>query len=773
MSSFTSLPILRSIIDVEAKEEMWILHLDINRMRESNTTLDSFIQFLERVGFQVISSKPREIIVAAPVDVITTPLDALDEYISSVLGEYLRSYQPRKLTEAELEEIIASLPRVFSPVPEVAEHARREIQARVKEQLREIEITPLGLADLKNAIIKQFEKGRVEPGSTVGLSVAEALSALTQAALNAFHQSGSRSNVATGVDMLQDLLNVRQERETESCTIHFKDKNLGFNEIFEKRKEIVAVTIGSLIVDYTLEVPQYFDEKWWVANWPLLSGQELPAASKILELQVNVPRMVAYDITMSDIAQAIESHNDPNIITCICGPINEGLIYIYPNEEEIISTMSDKIPTFGNAVDIFFSETFLYSLDSVVIKGIPGINYMTPISTLTWLIVADEKQYDDTWVLYLSRYAIAKEGIPPEKLVILLQLLNYEIVEVGELTITIRSPLHVDNPPSEYVSSSINAADQVEDERRRRRIEARKERLLTRQSEEVVTILDRDTQISKAGHYYYASTEGSNLSALFARRDVDGTTTSCNNPNVILRLLGIEATRNLLIQEFTFILENASLQLDPRHLILLADFMTNRGSLLPISFWGIVRQNPGPLTVSSMGRSLDIFRTAAAFGEEEEIKTISSSVFVNRRAKIGSGYVDLKIDEQKLADFEKKKSGVSAQSVESAIQELDNLSFGIREETGISISAMDELLAMTASSPIEETQKGTGERAPVPAPTPAPVISKLIIPQLDRVVETKTIPAAPVKRTIPTKKAIPTRRVIRKPLSVNIPSIAP
>lgn len=810
----TLLPALRAITSITAGSDERTWQVTINRERFQNVkiTQKGLTKLFEGLGIEIINEERDRITLRLP------EAGSLEDYIQSHYDELLKLYKPRLLRPDEIERLVNALPRVYSPVEDIAEHARQQIMARIREQLAEIVITPLGKADLMEALIFRFEKARVEPGETVGLTVAEALSSLTQAALNAIHQSGQRSNVSAGIEMLQDLLAARQERKTEQCNVHFWNKDLTFEEIFKKRAEIVEITVGGdkdrriqgIILDFTIDSPDNFGTYWWVTLYPQLSGRPLPKTSTIVRLDLNKTRMVAYNITVKDIVDAIENFNVPDVITVVPGPADEGVIFVYPNEELVVDPLRrKKINITGNVARTFISEIFLPTLGKIPIKGISGIRGLTPVSTTTWSAVEEEVKLASpetlakevnletkvrlrrSWILHLSRFVMGREGIIPEKLVSLLVALGYEIIDRGENYITVIAPN--DENPSAYVTRQVAVADQIIDKRRKDRLIAQRDRRKARQTGEELPrlpeeIVDNQTRVSRAGRYYYTQTQGSNLTALFARPDVDTRRTTSNNPHTILHFIGVEAARNLLISEFIYILEISGLELDPRHIILLADFMTNRGMLLPISFWGIVRSDPGPLTVASMGKAVNVFRTAAAFGQSERIQTTASAMYVGQRAQFGSGYVDLRIDEERIKAFEKEMlqreaegaAEINANDLAMAIDQLDTVTFGATAERS-AIDPLADLASLTVETPLPTPipiTRPPPRQPPLELAKTQPIISPLAQKALEGI-QTTTPMATPetvitTQQEPPaTKQSLPPRRTIPRPGPTTIRRVTP
>src|SRR5256885_12224138 len=75
-------------------------------------------------------------------------------------------------------------------------------------------------------------------------------------------------------------------------------------------------------------------------------------------------------------------------------------------------------------------------------------------------------------------------------------------------------------------------------------------------------------------------TEGSSLALALEVPGVDTSRTVSNNINETALVLGIEAARNVIVKEALGVLEEQGLDVDVRHVMLVADMMTSSGDVL-------------------------------------------------------------------------------------------------------------------------------------------------------------------------------------------------
>ncbi len=150
-----------------------------------------------------------------------------------------------------------------------------------------------------------------------------------------------------------------------------------------------------------------------------------------------------------------------------------------------------------------------------------------------------------------------------------------------------------------------------------------------------------DIFFEKKGEEWVVETEGSNLSKVFALSNIDFARTLCNNMWEIYHTLGIEATRNFLLEEFDNVVSSDGNFVHQSHTMLLVDIMTFQGTLTSINRYGLKNEQCGPLSKASFEESLDNFLKAAAFGEKENTKSVSASIMLGKTGRFGTGICDL------------------------------------------------------------------------------------------------------------------------------------
>lgn len=147
--------------------------------------------------------------------------------------------------------------------------------------------------------------------------------------------------------------------------------------------------------------------------------------------------------------------------------------------------------------------------------------------------------------------------------------------------------------------------------------------------------------IRKEDDEYVLYTEGSNLKKVMKVKGVDFTRTTTNNIYEIYEVLGIEAARNAIIREALDTLEEQGLEVDPRHIMLVADVMTADGELRQIGRHGVAGEKHSILARAAFEMTVNNLLDAAVKGEVDYLKGITENIIVGQPIKLGTGDVEL------------------------------------------------------------------------------------------------------------------------------------
>lgn len=140
--------------------------------------------------------------------------------------------------------------------------------------------------------------------------------------------------------------------------------------------------------------------------------------------------------------------------------------------------------------------------------------------------------------------------------------------------------------------------------------------------------------------------DGTNLMDMLANPFVDPTRTVSNDIHEICQVLGIEAARQALYNEIMDVL--AQTTVNYRHIALLVDTMTSRGTLVSTDRHGINQGDIGPLAKCSFEETTDRLIKAGIFVERDNLNGVAANIMLGQIAPCGTGDGGVLVDEARL-----------------------------------------------------------------------------------------------------------------------------
>ncbi|MGB8311114.1 MAG: DNA-directed RNA polymerase subunit A'' [Halobacteriota archaeon] len=147
--------------------------------------------------------------------------------------------------------------------------------------------------------------------------------------------------------------------------------------------------------------------------------------------------------------------------------------------------------------------------------------------------------------------------------------------------------------------------------------------------------------VRKEGDEYVLYTEGSSLKKVLQIEGIDHTRTKTNNTNEMADVFGIEAARNSIIEEAMDTLREQGLNVDVRHIMLVADMMTIEGDVKQIGRHGIAGEKTSVLSRAAFEVTVNHLLDAAIRGEVDELSGVTENVIVGQPILLGTGDVRL------------------------------------------------------------------------------------------------------------------------------------
>lgn len=141
---------------------------------------------------------------------------------------------------------------------------------------------------------------------------------------------------------------------------------------------------------------------------------------------------------------------------------------------------------------------------------------------------------------------------------------------------------------------------------------------------------------------YSLLVEGTGLQDVMGIEGVDGRKTTSNHIIEVQQTLGIEAARKCIIEEIKYTMESHGMNIDIRHMMLLADLMTFRGEVLGITRFGIQKMGKSVLMLASFERTSDHLFNASVNGRDDMIEGVSECIIMGIPMQIGTGMLKVR-----------------------------------------------------------------------------------------------------------------------------------
>ena len=161
-----------------------------------------------------------------------------------------------------------------------------------------------------------------------------------------------------------------------------------------------------------------------------------------------------------------------------------------------------------------------------------------------------------------------------------------------------------------------------------------------------------DNSINNDAYEFVIYTTGIDLDNIKLIKYIDFNTVYLNDIYTIYIEFGIEAARSLIIKECDILYNGGGNPINVSHLALLADVMTNTGSITSIDRHGINRLDTDPLSRASFEKTIEQLLMASAFNEVDNMRSISSRIMAGRCIKGGTTLCDILLDSEMIEKSE-------------------------------------------------------------------------------------------------------------------------
>lgn len=520
------------------------------------------------------------------------------------INESKGSRNIRPLTKKEIVTLCRPVALVNFHKSPVNRQASLNIQRRLARHLQQIKICPSVLEDLMDEIIKSWSQSIVAYGEPVGLVAATSIGQpTTQSTLNVFHHAGIiDKDVTLGIPRLNELLRATKNPKTPSCTVYIK------RDIMQD----ILDSVGELE-----EMPS--------------EGQDDNQASE----EVNQPKE-----SLDARREEIRKNNLKKRCKIAEKVGNLGRFELVECKDLLITTellyVGDDMPKISPIVDSFYSyDKFDPEDDKYWWWNFSTINQNSNNKPELWVI----KCTFDIDKLYCYKVKL-EEIIQKLKINSKITISCVKSPEALGIIIVIVSDFEsrLSKLPSSFQIDDLVDSDNLPYFIMRDIVIPDIENAPIKGIKNISkTYVQRNGETDE----WYIDTQGSNLIEILSLPFVDRRRTISDDMWEMYNVFGVEVARRFLVNEFTKVLCFDGAYINPRHIELLMDITTRKGTMTSANRHGIDR-NVGPMAKACFEQSLENFCLASIYGETDKNRTVISRVATGSYVLCGTSFVDLK-----------------------------------------------------------------------------------------------------------------------------------
>ena len=148
-------------------------------------------------------------------------------------------------------------------------------------------------------------------------------------------------------------------------------------------------------------------------------------------------------------------------------------------------------------------------------------------------------------------------------------------------------------------------------------------------------------------------TTGTNLMSVMALDYIDANRTYSNDIKEIFDVLGIEAARQVIFNEFSEVMEfSGGIYINYHHLSILCDRMTSNENMVSIFRSGILNDDIGPISKSTFEVHTEVLLNASRHADFDHMRGVSANIMMGQTGYFGTGSFQLVVDMVQMQDVE-------------------------------------------------------------------------------------------------------------------------
>ncbi|KER28623.1 hypothetical protein T265_04576 [Opisthorchis viverrini] len=434
-------------------------------------------------------------------------------------------------------------------------------------------------------IKEKYEKALIEPGSAVGALCGQSVGEpATQMTLKTFHFAGVASmNITQGVPRMREIVNAAAKIKTPLLTVTLTDP---FSASLARQVKLAI-------------------EPTRLADISISLRQCLTPEDVYVSVKLDEKRMARRGITTARVASVIQSTK-----------LRKVKLSGVPRMREIVNAAA-KIKT--PLLTVTLTDPFSASLARQVKLAIEPTR-LADISISLRQCLTPEDVYVS---VKLDEKRMARRGITTARVASVIQSTKLRKVKLSRVTYS-KNFVYVYPVDLNTLETVVKVLEDV---------------VVKGIPGVARVVIQQDKDLE---HRIYV--EGAKLREVMC---VPGVVPECTRSNNILeveQVLGVEAARRVVIDELLAVMEGHGVEVNIRHVMLLADVMTNRGEVYGYQRTGMAKAKNSVLCLASFERTGDHLFEAAYHGQDDKVIGVTESIILGNPTRLGTGTFDLLSD---------------------------------------------------------------------------------------------------------------------------------
>lgn len=249
----------------------------------------------------------------------------------------INTIMKRNLTQVEINSILDSIEPIKTLPLDVSENAIKLKRDELRAQLEKIQIYPELLPRLRDKVMIQYERSKIQAGEMVGNLAGQSMAQpLTQSTLNTFHSAGilGDKNVTLGLERLTELISLTTKPKNITCHLYFKKR---YNKTGDIRDVVRNTIVTSYLRDFItsrdvadISDNSSIDEPWYDTFNLVYNNFDIDLYQYRIRYKFDLTKLFKRRITLAHITNCIINLSLPECVV-INSPLNLGIIDIFLN----------------------------------------------------------------------------------------------------------------------------------------------------------------------------------------------------------------------------------------------------------------------------------------------------------------------------------------------------------------------------------------------------------------------------------------------------------